>query len=245
MREKLKQARGIIENALNTSERPVVLCSFGKESLLLLALLRHYTEVDVLWYYTDDLAKAQKRFAHQIIRDWNLAVYTYQPSDRYYLPNDEGLTLVSEYSIGGEAFPVLQDIEHSDRCGLEISSERTPYFAYHWPVTFWGLKSSDEHFITGRPFVPDGTQVGSTRLYAPLRDFTDEDVWKLTRRLNLPFNEEKYRGDSKFDPDILHACTACFSHDETVFCPRLSREVPPFVWDKAQALDSFRTRFRA
>lgn len=241
----LKEARQVIESGLRESQFPVCMWSSGIDSMLLLFLLRKYVDIPVLWFH-EDLSTKQAKFAHSIIRDWQLTVFNYAPMDRYYLPNEKGLTLINEYSIGGAPFPVLTDVEHSEQCGLDISKQRTPYFAYHWPVTFVGWKETDGHFITGKnPFPPDGTQVGNTRFFAPLRHMTDADVLRLTKRLGIPMNQGKYAGNTEYDPDYLHRCTRCFSKESEVFCPKQQAMIPTQPWERDIALSNFRTRFLA
>lgn len=230
----MERARQIISEVLAQSSRPVVFWSGGKDSQLLLHLAREQKpEIDVLWF-RDGIPKFQAEF----IRSNDLTVYSYAPMDQYYLPDGDGLSLVREYSINGTPFPVISDVGYSDDCGLELSIERTPFFPFPWDTCLIGWKATDGHSITGlNPFPEDGTVVGGTRFYGPLRHMTDEQVLSELARLGLPFDD---------DNDTIRKCTNCLCRAESdVYCPKLGQRVPPIVWDSASSLAAFRQRFLA
>lgn len=233
----IERARKKLRKALRGARRPVVLSSFGKDSVLLLALAREVRpEVDVLWYKAAADSPA-RRFAESVIKEWGLTTYGYAPADRYYLPAGRGLALVDEYSVGGARLPVITDVGEGEACGLELSPARTPHFGYPWDVSLVGWKEFDSHPVTGpNPFPPDGARVGPTRVYAPLREMTDGEVLDAARAMGLPL----YDG-----PDVLPACTRCVTGEGTVFCPKERRPIESAAWDKAGALRAFRERFPA
>lgn len=240
----MEKARDIIREVLNTAKRPVVMWGAGKDSQLLLHLVREFKpDIAVLWYRSDLLPK-QREFAEKVIRDWNLTVCGYGPRDRYYVPTKDGLTLVNEYSIGHDSIPVLVDVAHSDRCGLRLSETRTPQYGYLWDATLVGWKATDSHPLLGlNPFPPDGGQIGPTRVYGPLRHMTDEGVWAAIHKLNVPVDEERYSGDGERDPDTLLACTRCLRGE--AFCPELQAAIPAYEWNGGENLRVFRARFGA
>ena len=244
MNEKLEKVRSLISEWLNIATSPVLLCSFGKDSMLLLSLIREVKDIPLIWYRSD-LIVSQREFAERIIIEWDLTVFGYAPAVRYFLPNGNGLSLINDYSMSNDRFPVVVDVEHSDRCCLTISQQRTPFFSYDFDVTFTGYKNTDTHLIfEGLEVLPeDGFQFGGTKFYAPLRDLTDEDVWTLIRELKVPFDEKRYAGNDSFNPDLLLACTRCLQSTSGVFCPEQQKEIPAYQWDKQGALDAFRARF--
>jgi len=238
----MDKAREIIKETLNGARRPVILWSGGKDSMLLLWLVRALRpDTDILWF-REDLTSEQKEFPLSVIRDENLTVSTFAPAQRYYLPNEGGLTLVSEYQIGNQRLPHLADVEHSDRCGLEISQERTPFVSYPWDLSFIGIKKTDYHpLLHGIELLPDGN-FGNTKICAPLRDMTDEEVWNAIYELDIPYDRKRYdqRGP---DPDSLYACTRCLTGQGEVFCPKVKQNIPAVVWDRQDALTEFQRRF--
>ena len=242
----MKKAREKIREALEGARNPVVLCGFGKDSMLLLYLAREVVpNIPVLWF-RQDLMSSQRAFAESVIRDWNLTVCGYAPRERYYLPTSSGLTLINEYSIGGASLPVLVDVREGRRCGLKIDRTRTPLFAYPWDVSLVGWKSSDGHELLGvNPFPPDGFPMDGTRFYAPLRHMTDEGVWEAIYREDVPYDRRRYDArDDMADPDSLLVCTRCLGGEGNIFCPELQQRIPVFDWNRQGALTRFRERYR-
>lgn len=221
---------------LETAKSPVVAWSGGKDSMLLLYLTRMANpDIPIVWF-RQNVSKKWRQWCESIIMDWDLTVYSYLASDSYYLPNDQGLTLVDEYSFGGGVMPILQDASGGSECAVKISPERLTAFSYPWAETLMGYKETDRHFVPGKGFFPeDGTPNGTTKLYAPMRTWTDDDVVKANRELGLP--------QSPSD-DTLHRCTNCLQPGKgEVFCPETGGIIPRFSWDPAKALGAFRARF--
>jgi 3'-phosphoadenosine 5'-phosphosulfate sulfotransferase (PAPS reductase)/FAD synthetase len=241
MREKILQR---IREALGGARNPVLAWSSGKDSQLLLYLTREVRpDIPCLWL-KHDLLPTQREFAEKQIVDLNLAVFSYPPVQRFVLPTDEGMTFVSDYSIGSAALPVLVDRVHSDRCALELEKERKSFFAFDWDVVLTGWKECDSHPLIPGTLNLEGFKVGNATLHTPLRDLSDEDVWQLVRELNIPVDERRYAGDDLYSPDVIHCCTRCMEPgNETVYCPKEKGEIPVHVWDSQTATAKFRERF--
>jgi hypothetical protein len=220
LHEKLVQARSRIKDALVQAQSPVVWWSGGgKDSLLLLHLAREVNpRVDVLWF-RPDVGIEQKAFALEVIREWDLTVTSYAPASRHILPSGDGLLLADEYSVGSVPIPFLTDISEGERCAAGISGERTPFFGYPFDVTLVGWKTTDEQFVSQGLEVPgDGFQLGPTRLYSPLRGWTDGEVLQAIADFKIPYR--------RFD-DSLPLCTRCLQSTEPVFCPEAKAMIPP------------------
>jgi hypothetical protein len=238
----MNEAREKIREALTGAKRPCVMSSFGKDSVLLLSLIREITdEFDVFWFRPE----GKNDFALSLILEWDLTVYSYLPSDRFFIPSGAGIALVSDYSINGHPFPVLTDIAPGEACSLKLSKERTPYFTFPWDAVFWGLKRCDTHpALEGIKLEGDFDFAGA-RFVAPLWEMTDEEVWDAISTLGVPFDERRYEHGGT-DPDVLSACTKCFtSQSKTVFCPDIQRSIPTMSWGRQQSLAAFRARFGA
>lgn len=232
----MNEIRENIKQVLEGSENPCLLLSFGKDSLLLLWLIREVCpSIGILWYSVD-ITREQRRYAEKIIKLLDLTVYSYLPSDRYFLPNKEGLSIISEYSMGGSILPNIRDIEDGDVCAITLNRNRTPHFVYPFDTTFVGWKSTDEHFIVGKNFFPpDGVQLGPTKLFAPLRDLTDTQVLSAIKELDIPYEEVD---------DTIQICTSCLqAGSEKVYCPAQDAEIPRIVWNQEKRLSEFRQRF--
>lgn len=228
----MKQARQIIESI--TAARPVVMFSGGKDSLLTLLLAREkYSKCDVLWYRMG--SKKQREQIEYWRNKLNLTIYSYRPSDYYYLPLSTGAALVKEFSIKGIAFPAVAEVAEGERCGLTINESKLIRFNYSWDVTFTGWKDCDEHdLMSGKVnYALDETNVGGSRFYAPIRHMADDEVRAHLKILAPEFEE--------FD-DSVPLCTRCFTQSGEVFCPQEQTMIPAALLGQ-DGLTAFRERF--
>lgn len=236
----MKQARETIKAALETAQSPAVMCSFGKDSMLLLAEARKLNPtMPVIWFRTPNA------FARRMIMEWDLEAWCWEPSDVYVVPNDNGLTLVREQAFGRQVFPVLLDIEAGTQCIADVLPKRTPRLFPHFDVIFSGFKESDYHWsMGGQGFFPaDGWRLGNAKVYAPLRHLTDEQVWAEIRAADIPYDVERYDNGGD-DSDCIRACTQCLqSGIGRVFCPKAQAEVDRVQWSSSDSLHAFRTKF--
>ncbi|HWT01210.1 MAG TPA: hypothetical protein VN256_13255 [Pyrinomonadaceae bacterium] len=237
----LSKARQVIREALEAAESPAVLSSFGKDSMLLLTLAREVRpDIPVIWFRPEN-----QKFAKRMILEMDLEAWSWEPSDVYVLPNENGLSLIREQSFGTQNFPVLLDVEHGDKCVGDVFPERTPVLFPHFDVLLIGYKESDYHWtLGGSGFCPgDGWQLGKAKVYAPLRSYTDEQVWAATKELNVPVDEERYFNDGP-DPDTLSCCSRCLQAGaEKVFCPKAQVEIETVQWNPGESLRAFQERF--
>lgn len=207
--DKLDKARECIKHTLKAAKNPVLLWSSGKDSMLLLHLLREQSsDIPLLWFRAD-LLPTQKQFAERIIKDLDLTVFGYPPAN-VYLMGGGNLTAVREYDIAGARLPVLSDVALSDQCKHKASHQRMPRFDYQWDVSFAGWKKTDSHPMVGDVDL-DNLRFGSTTFAAPLKDFSDADVWEAIRQIGIPYDQARY-DEKKIerDPDSLLVCAECF-----------------------------------
>jgi hypothetical protein len=219
--------RNILEDAVT----PAALISFGKDSMLLLELMREVrTDFDVIHF------GPVSKFAENIIKQYDLTVYSWNPAQRSILIDGDTTVLVDDYSFGGELMPVIQDIEPNDVCCGTVN-DKPPLmdWAYNWSDTFLGWKATDSHPIfANQPHIIDGMPFGNTKLYAPLRDLTDSDVFQALFERGIVVPPEN---------GSVNLCTRCLRNEAT-FCPMVGAEIPPHTWSPADSLAAFQARFR-
>ncbi len=232
----IEETKQSIQNILKTATNPVMAWSGGRDSNLLLYLARQINpEISIVWF-KQNVSKEWQVWCESIIMDWDLTVFSFPVSDTYYLPNDQGLTLIDEYSFGSVVIPVLQDVKDGVECAANVSRETIPAFAYPWSETLTGYRETDKHSILGKHFFPeDGTQCGNTKLYAPLRTWIDSDVLQASKELGLP--------EPPAD-DRLPRCTNCLQgKSEKVWCPEAQTQINSINWNPNERLNDFRQRF--
>lgn len=230
----MEKARKIVQDS--EAKNPVVMLSGGKDSILTLLIVREiYPDVECIWYRN---GSQEQRWA---VEKWamklGVTIYSHQPSDVYYLPMNEHPALIKEYAINGASFPVVAETIEGTQCGLQMNGERSDTFLYPWDVTFTGWKDSDTHELTNGkvPYAPDGTVIGGSRFFAPIRHFDDDKVRGWLRVLAPEFED--------FD-DSLPLCTKCFaSKDAEVFCPLEQTMISTIPWNGQPGLETFRQRF--
>lgn len=272
--EKFEAACERTRALLAAARRPVLLSSFGKDSVLLLEMARRSKlPFDVLWYRDafEGGEEAETRFGKELAAEWDLSVYSYPSHDRYLVRAGERLTLVSEYDVGGDVIPLLQDIEEGERCALSLArasvagpsnhgatapttttaptapTTAAASISFPWDVTLTGFRFEDAHEATGpAPFPPDGTRWGATRFFAPLREWTAEEVWEATAALSLPYDMRRY-GERGLSPEAevadLALCARCLQSAGPVFCPAERRLIDGIMWQGREATHAFRRRF--
>lgn len=215
------------EQALKEAKKPVILCSFGKDSVLVLDMARAIRpDVDVLWFRDERDEEAEK-----IIAELGLTVYSYLPSTRSVVPNGEGLSLINFLDFGGGTLlPQIVDLEDSNRCVGELKSGKP--FAYDWDVSLTGWKESDNHPLKYSHF-EEGERIGNTRFYAPIRHLSDDEVYAEVERRGLSFSTKQ----------VEQVCTKCL-RGPTV-CPLSNQMIPAYKWDKTAALSAFQQQVAA
>ncbi len=245
----LDRAREVIASALAAHARPAVMCSFGKDSLLLLHLVRERIEdVSAIWL-GHETTSDQFAFIERTLLDWDLTLFKLAPAHRYIVRAPNGAyALVREYLINGAPYPVISDLVHSDtRCLLRLDRQASGNIEAPFDCVFVGWKASDRHSIFGDdpiPFPPDGAEIAGAAWYAPLREMTDDEVWRATRDLNIPYNEAKYdQNRAQADPDDVVACSRCLTEQGRVFCHDVGAEIDAAEWDRDWPRRYFLRRF--
>lgn len=218
---------------LEQAKTPIVLCSFGKDSLLLLAMAREIIQdIPVLWFHHG----RRDAFAEKIIADWNLTVFDYAPADVSIVPNGDEFSLISDYAFGsGAVLPVLEDIEPGEQCCGLLDKQRLINFGFGWDLSLCGWRTADHHPVygTNQPWIPEhGAPWGNTWLMAPIRDMSDAEVYTELDRRGIPRPPEDM-GRS--------LCTRCLKG--ATFCPVEKTEIPKFDWQPQASLAAFRQRF--
>lgn len=239
--------RALIHDQLATSVSPIVACSFGKDSIVLLHLVLSERRVPVLYF---KLSRFQEKHAHayQVMREWDLEVHEQLPFSTDYLQTDRVRELFEFYRTGPRSFLLLAlgavprgDTDDRFLCAIDDVYLR-PHASqqdYPWDTTFLGHKAADPvKFLERRVLALDPVQsVDGTRIVCPLHDWTDADIWGYIQAHRLPYDRARYEeGNYVGDPDYYPTCFRCLDtahRGELVWCPKYQRQIPSVAREAA------------
>lgn len=238
-------------------KRPVVMASFGKDSMVLLALIRGMgLKFDVL-FHREPFYPVKYQFANGVIEEWGLSVYDYPPVATALIGRNGLMEVMNYYDFGtatsalptGIIDPDYENDEETFLCGRDdLLKKPLGRFNYPWDAVFLGHKSSDVDPLRGpMPLALDVKQTPNCPdALFPLREWTDEDVWAYTEAEHLPVHTSRYerngqwkeKADKTFNPDYFPACMRCIDKTQTAFvlCPKTGLVINN-VADKVQYVD--------
>lgn len=254
MLRKIRHSLKMIERELATASNPAVACSFGKDSMAVLWMVRRYApEIPVL--YCEAIPHPTKhKFMEQVTADYGLNVIKSRPLHRDVILGGDNVEIIEVHQLGIgcnayfpiEAFPGSTPDKDST-CGLAMLTERIPSTYSTFDAVFIGHRGDDVDPTHGAiPLQAEVFTAGEFRYVYPLRDWTEADVWEASRILKVPQNTRRYHdGDLTANNDYYDLCTACLCQRddaESVVCPKTGSDFP--VLFKADVLASRRQAWR-
>lgn len=242
--QKVNNAKEIISQYLADAVAPVVMWSSGKDSMVLLWLVRQLRKDVPVFFFREPFQDTKFRFANRIISEWNLVTHTATPVAVDLVGRGDFLEILNFIMIGDGSIYLptgINDTKEPDaswECGCEVINKHTsPKVTWQWDVAFSGHKSCDVDPIQGPLTLAEvATKAANTTFVYPLHDWTDEDVWAATKKHCIPqdyhrydpFDNFKEMTDRRFNPDYMDCCMRCLRHGEsdTVMCPKVEHQVP-------------------
>ena len=241
MDQLIQKANAAIDRVLKEYRRPAFMCSFGKDSMVLLHLLRSRDINLPVIFHRDPWFPEKYEFADRIIRECGLEVYDWAPAKVTMWSGEAIMAFTNYYQIGytqNSHLGVPKNILKPEPgkkfiCGLkDVLRRPTGGFNYPWDVILIGHKSSDEDQIAGK--IPLNCDIKQNAGIAPdaafpLKEWTDKDIWDYTEQYGVPQQETRYQNraevkDKTANSDYAHVCIACIDRHEkapSVHCPKL------------------------
>ncbi len=252
--QKIQTALALLEPVLLQARRPVVLCSFGKDSIVLLHLCLRIRQVPVLFFRFAQFHEKHLH-AYQVMKDWNLEVYDMWPESATYYQSGSFFEVLHAYPTGNQGhihlFSGIRAYRETDArylCAVQDLLHRPMATSeYPWDVTIHGHKGTDDPELGASGAITHPvSQLGGTRLVVPFTDWTDEDIWAYIRHYNLPYDRQRYDAqDETTSPDKYPTCYRCLDgayRGALVPCPTLNGTLIPNV--AASRADHDQTRQR-
>ena len=253
---KERAALELVDQQLMTAMRPVVCCSFGKDSIVVLHLCLRFRKVPVIFVRH---ARFHEKFAHAeaVATRWDLEMHDLAPIGAFEYQHGPFFDVISAFSTGagGRLFMLAgcrerRPDEERYYCALhELILQPKGTVEYPWDVTFLGHKACDAAHFADRaePVAPVFAGRGPQPVF-PLHDWTDEDVWAYIRQYDLPYDRRWYeQKDASVNPDELPTCYRCLDGHhagEQVWCPKINAQIASLAIP-SQAMALRRQTFRS
>ena len=229
LQRKVNSAVEFLEKTLRVFKKPVCLCSFGKDSLVLLHLINRVKKVPVI-YWREPYFQSKFTYPQEIADKWDLEIYDYPPSFTNYLQIDDYFDVYNFYYINGidyiNLYTGIRKFKEGEKylCALNdlLLRPKVPSYTFNWDCIFHGHKQCDPVYIADRIEIPLAKIFGNGLLAMPIKDWTNEDIWAYIKEYDLPYNKTRYDDKSEINNnDVFPTCYNCLDYRESnPFCPK-------------------------
>jgi len=246
LNDKIVSAKEVISKVLPLYSRPIVMSSFGKDSMVLLDVLKLMGHKFPVLFHKEPFFPKKYAFANRVIEEEGYDVYDYPPSGTSFVKHEGHAEIINWYSVGKKFTYLPTGIRAPEEgkpflCGYRdlYKKPTVPSFLFPWDLVFVGHKSSDKDPMFGE--VPLNVDLkkneGGPDYVFPLRFFTDKDIWDygIKAPAGILMNYQRYDildpwkelPDITYNNDYHHACVRCMDRDEpaTVLCPLIDRQI--------------------
>ena len=223
LKDKEGFALDLIKEIYARYKRPIVYASFGKDSMVLLHLVKRAGLKFPVMFHREPFCPEKYRFANRIIEAEGLSVYDYPPLVSTMTQRGDYVEIINWHSVGRDFLYMptgIDDRVPATICGRDdILGKPKCHYVYGWQVGLLGQKDSDKDPILQEPKIGQSIHVhsGSADFAYPIRYFTDADIWEYTRQNRIPYHEARYNSadffkefeDRTYNPDYFPVCVNC------------------------------------
>ncbi|TET41400.1 MAG: phosphoadenosine phosphosulfate reductase family protein [Dehalococcoidia bacterium] len=208
-RDKLEASMNLVKKALSEHNDPIIACSFGKDSMAVLHLVRQLKpDVKVLWNNTLVEYPDTYQFARRIIKEWNLQIYEAKPQKTFWqIVSELGWPIDPRDASGKRQKATVQ-------CCKELKKLPTLRLLrqYKWDLYFTGLTRYESRLREfsarryGAYFYAKEWRIWKCHL---ILDWTADDVWQYHREFRLPYNSLYDKNEVAIGGGIRTGCWPC------------------------------------
>lgn len=186
--EKLDYSRSLIRTTLRKHTNPIVACSFGKDSMVVLHMIRNLTKsVKVIWNNTLVEYPDTYLFAKKVIEEWKLDCIEAKPEKTFW-------DIVEEYG-----FPINSRNAKAEK---QIATYKCCEELKKKPTKKVLKKIKPDLYFTGLTRHESRLREFSARLYGdyfyskkwkhwkchPVLNWTAKDIWEYHKLFKVPYN---------------------------------------------------------
>lgn len=252
----IDQSLALIRETLRRVENPIVAWSSGKDSQVMLHLIRQVeTEVPVLHLrgFEDE---TKHDFAEDEIGRLGLRMIEPPPFSRDIVATGDHVEIVEDYRLKDEVaiyFPIEPEPNHvpgpHSLCAVEKLNQPTSGEPLGVDCIFIGARSDDVDPVHGpMPLSHDSVESQGVLFVYPLREWTEANIWEASELLSIPQNKARYeRKEMDANADYFPLCTECLkpTDKQSVICPKIGEPVYAVgkYLDPEKRRDAWRDKF--
>lgn len=235
--EKELETLNYIEQILLISNNPICMCSFGKDSMVMLYLIRKIMKDLPVLFMKEPFFPKKYKFANRIIEEWNLTVYDYYPIATDFIYRNNDMEIINWYNGYGNALLYLPTgiCNHNGEfiCAISdlLNKPKVTNFKFPWDTIFVGHKNNDIDPILGHTTLKERTvKIQQMTLALPIIDWSDKDIWDYAIKNHIPYNDKRYDKNNNFrefedktyNNDYHPCCKLCLDNKEPewIKCPK-------------------------
>lgn len=200
---KIKTAKNLIKKVLAKHDNPVIACSFGKDSMVVLHMVRQFNP-NVYILFNDTLVEYPDtyEFKRLVSKEWKLNLIEAKPLKTFW------------WVVDNYGFPLFA------RKGHKTASKNCCRHLKEYPIKRVLNKYKFNLYFTGLTRHESRLREFSAKKYGnyfysktfkhwkchPIQDWTEEDVWEYHKIYNIPHNNLY----NKKSPDGFSLRTGCW-----------------------------------
>lgn len=233
--ELLKNSVSLIDDQLSKCERPALACSFGKDSMVMLYLVRQFRPDIPVLYFKGLPHPTKHLFAARISRELALDIRLPEPKYKDLIAKDGKVELIEVYEVAPGRlvyFPIEPEPDYVPGPGYACAVDKFMTATIPAPMSFDALfvghRGDDIDPTFGKvPLVSSVFEAEGFRTIYPIKDWTEADIWEFSREVGIPQNEARYAGDMRANNDYHEMCVNCLKKTGAdAYCPKAGRRIP-------------------